>query len=726
MKKLYLFLTFALLPFLALSQWSNDHATNIQVTNHEGEQVIPKVDYCPNGDFYVGYFSGENGNYNVRLQLYDFQGNQLWEDNGILISNHPSMSWLTDWDMKADKEGNAILAFQDIRDGSEINNVYAYKISSSGEFLWGDDGILVSLQGQMNASPKVCVTAVNNVIIAYMSDNSVFFQKYAPDGQALWTKKFEETSTTNYTWPQLMAVGEDDFIMKYFEDSGPFYSPDRYVYVQRYDTNGEGVWAQPAPVSTAGSISAWTQIFSMKNDGNDGVFISWHDGRTSDWNSYSYLQYVDANGQVMFTQNGVLLSTLYNDNQFYSQLVVPENHEFVYVFWYETDSNQTQYGIFGQKVSYSGEILWGDIGIPFFNIGSLYYNVVDVKNVGNDAVLFYEKENGTNATSINAMRIDPDGNTVWQEESVAISSTPNEKIHIVVSEPFENQWILAWEEDRSDNSDVFAQNLTFEGNIGLSGTVEGTISFQNGEADMSLTTISDGTNTYTPDENGNYSIGVPIGEQTITFSNPYTTAVEETVMVEGGQTETLDIILDVIKTDITVFAVDQYGTPLNEYGLIVVFDLQSPEGTYSGIIEGESFSIQCAPYGSYTGTAYYENSEPVSVGAEIDNSSNTINFVFLLTSLQEIGTQNNLLIYPNPISNNATLRIWLSEIQSGSFVLTDIKGNLISRTDKIDFRLGETTFLLNELFNTKSLSTGVYQIEFRGEKQHYLIKTIVK
>ncbi len=103
-----------LVPFVSLSQWSTDPAVNNPINIMSGEQAIPKIATCPNGNSYIASFSSENGNYNVRMQLVDAQGNNLWTTNGILISDNPQMTWLTDWDMTADNANHAILTWQDI------------------------------------------------------------------------------------------------------------------------------------------------------------------------------------------------------------------------------------------------------------------------------------------------------------------------------------------------------------------------------------------------------------------------------------------------------------------------------------------------------------------------------------------------------------------------------------------------------------------------------------
>ena len=120
-----IFFTFSLVPvficlfsFNGFSQWSTNPAVNNVICNLSGEQAIPKIATCANGDTYVGYFSNESGNYDVRLQRLDALGNILWAPNGILISSNPQETWLTDWDMTCDAADHAILAFNDIRTGN--------------------------------------------------------------------------------------------------------------------------------------------------------------------------------------------------------------------------------------------------------------------------------------------------------------------------------------------------------------------------------------------------------------------------------------------------------------------------------------------------------------------------------------------------------------------------------------------------------------------------------
>ena len=179
--KYFLFTTIIslLLPLFTLSQWSTDPAVNNPINIMSGEQAIPKIATCPNGDTYIASFSSESGNYNVRMQRLNAQGVPQWTTNGILISDNPQDSWLTDWDMTADNANHAILVFPDIRNGGA--NVVAYRISPTGSFVWGDDGIVLST-GDGNYSPKVTATAAGNAIVAWPQEDVIHVQKISPTG----------------------------------------------------------------------------------------------------------------------------------------------------------------------------------------------------------------------------------------------------------------------------------------------------------------------------------------------------------------------------------------------------------------------------------------------------------------------------------------------------------------------------------------------------------------
>jgi hypothetical protein len=450
-----------------LSQWSNDPAVNNAIATVPGEEAIPKVATTASGITYVSWFSVEAGNYNVRLQKFDVYGNELWADGGILISDNAQETWLTDWDMTVDQADHAILVWNDIRTGNW--DVFAYRISPEGDFIWGDNGIQLSSSQGGDAAPKVTVTNVGNAVVAWQELDAgvIIGQKIAPDGTLQWGPNGLTLSGANtYSWPQLMPVGEDDIIMKFFDDSGPVWAPTRHVYAQRFSGSGTMVWPQPAVISEAGGISAWTQIFPFINDGSDGFFIAWHDDRDNNMLANMWVQHIGSDGSVLFADDGVEVSTMTGRNHFYAHLALPAGSEDIFIFWNEMDANQNDRGIYGQKVSSAGNRLWPDDGKKFIEISSTNVYPLAGRSTGADIILFYEEYFDVVSGKIKAMRLDTDGNLLWTPNFVDMCTVQSEKVHTVVSEMNNGQFIAAWEDSRNGGRDIYGQNIKLDGTLG--------------------------------------------------------------------------------------------------------------------------------------------------------------------------------------------------------------------------------------------------------------------
>jgi len=730
MKKLFYFLLILLFPVLTHAQWSSNPAENLQLSNLPGEDVISKTAICPNGDVYVGYFAFESGNYNIRLQRLDHQGNILWDQNGILISDHPSMSWLTDWEMTADLENHAIMTWQDIRNGGN-NNIVAYRISPEGDFVWGEDGLSLSNSTAFDAAPKVTVTASNNVVIAWQSEIVIIRQKISPDGTLLWGEDgITLSGPKQFTWPQLMPVGDDDVIMKYFEDSGPPNAPTRHVFAQRYTSDGSAVWAEPTVISNQGGISAWTQIFPMISDGNDGFYISWHEDRAYTNLYKSYVQHIDQNGNAMFEENGQIISLNTTMNHFYPQLAKPENDPHIYVLWNLVNMDQNQWGLAGQKISTSGDLKWGDNGKTLISMSTKGLQPHKGLQHGEDIILIYEDYFNSIETSLKAMRLDSNGDFVWENESVFISSVQSTKIHLDISDWHQNQWVMSWEDERGNNPDIYVQNLLPSGELGLAaanGTLSGTISLINGTADLSQTEIYIGESSTFADVDGNYSISVAAGTYTVTAINPYAEIIiVEAVEIAENETTTLDFELNVNRTDLIVRAVDQYGSPLFPLGGLLQADFSGPEGTYSGIFDADTLFFEQVLYGDYEGTAFFElNIDTVEASATIDAENNELIFVFILGSVEEQNLSVSLKIAPNPLQQSSQLLIYSKTQQKLNLQLIDQQGNQLTEAVQLNLNAGNNSFGFNELFPAQKLKQGVYHVVVNADGYRKSLKFVV-
>jgi len=709
------------------AQWSSDPSVNNAICVLSGEQAIPKIATCPNGDSYIGYFSSEGGNYNVRLQRLDSQGNEMWSSNGILISSNTSDSWLTDWDMAADVTNHCIMTWQDIRNGN--NNAYAYRISPSGEHVWGSNGLPLSNNSEFNASPKVTATKAGNAVFAWMSGNVIIMQKISPSGLKLWGDNGITLSSANrLTWPQMIPVGVDEIILKYYEDSGPINAPTRHILARRFNSNGAPVWMTPTVVSNAGGISAWTQILPFINDGSDGFYIAWNDDRDNNSLSSVWVHHINNQGIAQYAVNGVEASSAAGFHQFYPHIAIPPGSSELFVFWNEMNSLQTLRGIFGQKFSANGSKLWEENGKIFIPISSTNYYPIAAGNTETDVILMYEAGLSGMNGQLKAMRINSNGSYTWPENHVTISSVASSKVHTVMNEFQNNQWIISWEDNRNGNADIYAQNLLLDGSIGIwtptTGFIEGLVVMSEEIYDLTEVSIEVGNLTVHPDAEGFYSIELNSGLWSITASHPYTTSQTiDNILVETGNTVFgVDFLLEPLRTDMVCLALDQYGSSLDDTEITI----SGPAGNYSGIITGGSLIFENIPYGYYSGSATNAIAGTVQGDTIINDENQTLIFRFVVSQTHQANSSVNLQVLPNPVTLNSRLILNALNRTSCKLTLYNSIGKQINffKTGFIDQGIHE--WPIESISGNKKLLAGTYFLVLSSNEMQTFIKLIVK
>ncbi len=670
MKKFTFVFIWILFSFQLMAQWATDAAENTAINLAPGEQAIPKVATSENGTTYVSWFSSEGGNYNVRLQKLDVLGDKLWADDALLISDNEAMSWLTDWDMAIDQDDHAILVFQDIRTGP--NNIYAYRISPGGEFVWGEDGLALSNNDAFEAAPKVCITNAGNTVFAWQSDDVIIVQKVTSDGTLLWGDTgITISGSDTYSWPQLLPVGDDDVIMKYFNDSGPTWSPTRHVYAQRYDMDGNAVWAEAAVISNAGGISAWTQVFPFVNDGNDGFFIAWHDDRDNNNLASIFVQHIDNAGQPVFQDNGVEVSLSPGMNHFYANLALPQGSDDIFVYWNEMNGNQDQKGIYGQKVSSSGERLWTDNGKAIVEVSSANLSPMAARAANTDMVVFYEDYFDAVSTAVKAMKIDVDGNFVWPDEVVTMSSVQSAKIHPDIGSLHNGQWVAVWGDERNADRDIYGQNIQMDGTLGpveIQGDLEvhpDTVIMDTVPWDYVLVVNS------TPDT-------VTIEYATFTFGiceviNPGPSGFP--YVMASGDSLTIEIFV-VPGSNIAYYEMDylQLVTSIGDYEVVFYIDDGLIQG---GVIEQNRNTIRVTTFPNpSSGNVWFDIQSTINKSLDLE-IYNSLGKIIQFINVDDIGNGKEIMWDRKDNNGNEvqpgiyTYRIWNGEnSQSGKIILS--------------------------------------------------------
>lgn len=154
------------------------------------------VNYHPNLKDADDEYDIEHVVYEYRLQHFDKNGNPLFPEDGILISDYANKSYTVVSNyIHVDSEGNCIVAVSDQRNASDIEcSVTAYKVSPTGEQLWGEDGVAVS-DALHPADFVACMRLVemddHSIVFAWQESDregasNVCLQRISKDGKAQW------------------------------------------------------------------------------------------------------------------------------------------------------------------------------------------------------------------------------------------------------------------------------------------------------------------------------------------------------------------------------------------------------------------------------------------------------------------------------------------------------------------------------------------------------------
>lgn len=474
MKKIFTLLFLVLISGMSYAQWSTDPDVNNLVGGIPTDDVIPKVATAGNGHTYISWFSMEAGNYNVRLQQYDVNGNELFASGGMLISDNTSMSWLTDYNLTVDKDNCAIVGFQDIRNGN--NNIHVYRISPDGQMIWGNQGLSLSNNTGFEPYPVMAVPEDNQTVFAWQSEDTtgkgvIRLQKVTPDSTRLWGQWGIIYGSANpsekYIYPLLVPSTESSVIMFFHKQTGTFTSP-KNIYAQKFDVNGAAVWPADVPIYVGSGVPI-IPSFCAEPDSAGGAVICWHDTRQGNGLFNVYVQHIDAGGNLLLVAGGQAVTTNsgFTIQMDPSMAYFPSTQEIVTFFNLE-DINQSAWGLSGQKIGPAGQLVWGNNMLNLIPLGLTDIEFVEVRKASNQILMTYQMFDfgGFQDSRIYATALDLQGNYVWTPNTTNLCDVQSNKVHQSTGYYQDHQIILAWEDGRNGNPDVYAQNLLINGELG--------------------------------------------------------------------------------------------------------------------------------------------------------------------------------------------------------------------------------------------------------------------
>jgi len=452
------------------AQWVSNTSINTLISDDATySETIPISAPGVNGTTYISWFQGNvNGSYDAMLQLLDVNGNAVWS-SPLVVSNNPQSSALYNSDFTTDHAGNALMAFQDIRNG-DLQTVI-YKISAAGSFVWGSNGIMLhDANATFEAAPKIAVFNNDDVVVGWSasagSNKWVAWQIISATGTPLFsTPQIIDAAAVNYTRVLPVVLSTSGFMLVYVQETGNFPGLTSLLFCQQFNQNGIAQWPAAIQISSYGLGFVAIPIAVADNLG--GCYIGFNSGTPgAPGLNDAFIQRINAMGVALFGTDGTELSALAGNHKFIKDMYLNSLDGKVYCVLKVTDSAQNGAGVYAQAVDAAGLMQFTANAVELVPISTTSpCEAFTIDDAGNGCVVTYT-EGGFNSQVIKAHKVSYTGNLLFTNP-VMLSNASSGKSRLTSnSMQGGSQLVISWEDTRL-NQGIYAQNMANDGTLGV-------------------------------------------------------------------------------------------------------------------------------------------------------------------------------------------------------------------------------------------------------------------
>ncbi len=448
----------------ARAQWNTNTSVNLLISGLgvADMQSVPTTD----GKTWIAFYTLNAGNYDMRAQLIDADGNKLLGPDGVLVSNKTSGSATYVFNAAVDGSNNLIVSMQDQRTGTM--QAVLYKISEAGTHLWSPDGVVLG----NGLAPWSTALSTGEVAVAWIegTTNTLNLQKVTTGGTLAWGTAIPITvGTSATTRGQIVANLNGKFTMVYQKNAGGI---STNLYAQQFNNSGTALFA---PLQLCNQTTAGYRYYSIAADA-DTTYFGYYSSVGFRFNSF--LQRINPSGTIPWGINGQNFNTSVGTNDSYqteTRINIQPGSQYVWSVCTFCDPNQTIYGVYIQKFNKtSGARMFTDQGKVVYPISSSRDTQAGDLALVNDNPMFMSYDNNY---KIYATRLDATGNFAWTGNRVELSSTTagagNPKGRYCFTPVGPNRCSGDWSENRGGGEMGYAQGVTVGGLIGIDVTTQG-------------------------------------------------------------------------------------------------------------------------------------------------------------------------------------------------------------------------------------------------------------
>ncbi len=257
------------------------------------------------------------------------------------------------------------------------------------------------------------------------------------------------------------------------------------LFAQRINPAGQVLW-NVTGVSVCGAVGAQTQPV-IAPDGAGGAIIAWRDFRSG--SSYDvYAQRLNGNGAAQWAPNGVVVSNATGNQD--TPAIASDGAGGALLAWQDLRSGVT-YDIYAQRIGPTGTMMWAANGLAVCVAGgSQWAPKVVVDGANGMIATWYDLRGAT--YDIYAQRVSAAGSAQWTADGVVICNQTGTQQYPTIVSDLTGGAVIAWEDQRSGNSDIYAQRVGPAGSVYWTGGGVVVCATTNGQLSQAMVTDGSG------------------------------------------------------------------------------------------------------------------------------------------------------------------------------------------------------------------------------------------
>lgn len=407
-----------------------------------------------------GAFYAWNGTLSndIFVQHVSAAGVPLWTTNGVPVCQAPGGQAATV--IMADGAGGAFVAWNDYRSGT--GDIYAQRVNAAGVPLWTSDGVAVCNSPGDQLTPQIASDGSGGALIAWattFNNADVYVQRVNGSGVAQWTPNGVALCT---------AVNDQSAQYVTGDGSGGAYVvwQDQRAGVGVYDVYGQHVNASGTPLWTANGLNFCTATGNqvaprIVADASGGVITAWYDTRGGQGDIYA--QHTASAGTMLWGANGVAICTATNDQNF--SVITADGSGGAIIAWNDY-RNAGVSDIYAQRINGSGTTQWAANGVALCTNVGIQQNPAIASDGAQGAVVAWQDNRGFNS-DVFAQRVSATGAPLWTTDGVAVSTAVGTQQLISVVPDMGGGAIMAWNDYRNGTeADSYTQRVERYGQLG--------------------------------------------------------------------------------------------------------------------------------------------------------------------------------------------------------------------------------------------------------------------